>query len=89
MIYHQSMNNLKKINKQTITKYNDIQGYIDKQTMISQLWRTDRVIYLWIVNKNINFSTSDIVVNEGTISEIFLNKVTCRWMAKNEIVFNV
>ena len=30
------------------------------------------------VNKNINFSTSDIVVKEGTISEIFLNKVTCR-----------
>jgi hypothetical protein len=29
-----------------ITKYNDIQEYIDKQTMISQLRRTDRVIYL-------------------------------------------
>ena len=30
-----------------ITKYNDI------QTMISQLRRTDRVIYLWIIYSNI------------------------------------
>ena len=41
VIYHQLMNNYKKykqVNKQTITKYLDIQEYIDKQTMIPWQW---------------------------------------------------
>ena len=40
----------------------------------------------WLVNKNINFSTSDIVVNEGTILEIFLNKVTRSWISLSQFM---